>query len=45
MLRQEKSAGSIAVRLKRSISAIYTRKAALQRGVVCKEPKRSTVLR
>ena len=45
MLHQGKQAGSIAVRLKRSISAIYTRKAMLERGAVCTEPKRSTVSR
>jgi len=45
MLHQGKQAGRIAVRLKRSISAIYTRKAMLERGAVCTEPKRSTVSR
>ena len=38
MLHQRKRAGSIAVKLKRSISAIYARKAALQRGAVSTGP-------
>jgi len=45
MLHQEKSTGTIAVRLRRSISAIYTRKAALQRGAVATEPRRSAAPR
>ena len=41
MLHRGKPTASIAVRLRRSISAIYTRKAALQRGAAPTEPQRS----
>jgi hypothetical protein len=45
MLHQGKALGSIAVRLRRSISAIYARKGMLQRGAVSTEPQRSTASR
>ena len=41
MLHQGRLLGSISVRLKRSIKAVYTRKAMLERGAVCTAPKRS----
>ncbi len=43
MLRQGKQAGGIAVRLKRSISAIHTRRAMLQQGAASTERERPTV--
>ena len=39
MLHQGKLLGGIAVRLKRSIKAVYTRKAMLERSAVSTEPK------
>jgi hypothetical protein len=42
MLHKGKPLGSIAVKFKRSISAIYARKAMLQRGAISTEPKRPT---
>ena len=40
MLDKGKPLSSIAVKFKRSISAIYARKAMLQRGAASTEPKR-----
>ena len=42
MLHQGRLLGSISVRLKRSIKAVYARKGMLERGAVSTEPKRST---
>jgi len=43
MLHQGRLLGSISVRLKRSIKAVYARKGMLERGAVSTEPKRSAV--
>jgi len=45
MLHQGNLLGGIAVRLKRSIKAVYTRKAMLERSAISPEPKRSTASR